>query len=67
MVAEGSLAAGPLQEVVHEGLRLLDPGVAARRLEPDWLAEQAGPLLAVSGQMLERSFLPPWQPSKGRG
>ena len=67
MVAEGSLAAWPLQEVVHEGLGFLDPGVAARRLEPDWLAEQAGPLLAVSGQILKRNFLPPWQPSKGRG
>ena len=48
VIAESHLAAGSFQEVIDDGLGLLDPRVSPARLEPDWLAQQTGPLLAVS-------------------
>ena len=48
VIAESHLAAGSLQEVINHGLSLLDPRVPPARLEPDWLAQQTGPLLVVS-------------------
>ena len=48
VIAESHLTAGSLQEVIDDGLGLLDPRVPPARLEPDWLAQQTGPLLVVS-------------------
>ena len=48
VIAESHLAAGPLQEVVDHRLGLLNPRISSARLEPDGLAQETCPLLAVS-------------------